>query len=199
MEASQRHHDDPDLLSRWMAHEIAEAMYAADAEGPGSPAADRARTLILELWERRTTWPRGWPPEEAVKQLRGLAPANAPFPRVEVDAGSPWLAHAAGLMRIASDESRTFLMAGLLQTGVDAQREALKGATGDDDDVWTLRRLVDLHDEALRWAADADGTTPEEVAALARAELELLAARRQELIAAVIEDRTQPPQEDRPQ
>lgn len=170
-----------------MAHEIAAAMQAAEAEGQASPAGDRARTLIMELWERRAIWPNGWPPRRAAQRLQALDPSHRP-PTPVADDGTPWTAHVAELQRIAVDELRVFVGVGLLQDGTDSEREALEGAVGDDDDMWTLRGLVSLHDAALAWVGGKGAATPDELAALARGELEAIEARRRELVEAFLAD-----------
>jgi hypothetical protein len=54
----------PDLLGRWMAHRIAELITLADkADGDAaSRLQETASKAILDLWEHRSSWPRGWPP-----------------------------------------------------------------------------------------------------------------------------------------
>jgi hypothetical protein len=168
-----------------MAHEIADALTAAHADGHGSPAADRARRLILDVWTHRTAWPYGWPPEQAVRRLRALAPAETLGER-EADAESPWLDQIAQLQRIAAEETRLWIMAGLLQTGVDAETGGVNLALDDDDDVWALRRMVDLHDQATRWAEEAGASEPGAIHELVVGQMGTLADERRRLLDAII-------------
>ncbi len=66
-----------DTLSRWLAHHVAGLLGAAEqAELQRAPdAGDRAaqaRAAILDLWEHRSAWPRGWPPPRAAALVRLL-------------------------------------------------------------------------------------------------------------------------------
>jgi len=67
-----------DTLTRWLAHHIASLLHEAD-EASRLGAADaevrasNARAAILELWEHRSAWPKGWPPPGVAQMVRLLA------------------------------------------------------------------------------------------------------------------------------
>jgi hypothetical protein len=71
--------ESTDTLSRWMAHRVAELMERAERArtkaARGSAETD-CEALILRLWERRTSWPEGWPPPSAATALERLASAE---------------------------------------------------------------------------------------------------------------------------
>lgn len=73
-----------DILSRWLAHHIAELMQAADtAQRQGTPdeaalTAKQCREAILQLWAHRTDWPEGWPPPQAAKMAKRLKRLDDP-------------------------------------------------------------------------------------------------------------------------
>jgi hypothetical protein len=66
-----------DTLTRWLAHHTARLINTAEqAAARQDPDADNraaeARAAILDLWEHRSAWPRGWPPDRAAALVRLL-------------------------------------------------------------------------------------------------------------------------------
>ena len=152
--------ESTDTLSRWMAHRVAELMERAE-HARTKAARDSAETdceaLILRLWERRTSWPEGWPPPSAATALERLAsaeeePDDFGFSRNRaVDSGErTWLGTLlliADLSRIEVDIWRDAALLELddseINDWLDNQAERLS-----DDERATLKRLINGGDRA---------------------------------------------------
>ena len=62
-----------------MAHRLAELMQRAEharTKAARDNAGQDCESLILRLWERRSSWPEGWPPPSAATALERLASAE---------------------------------------------------------------------------------------------------------------------------
>lgn len=179
-----------DTLGRWMAHRLAELMERADAameDADREVARKGATDLVLQLWNHRSSWPHGWPPEASA----AIAGISRPSRRVPKDAtGSPWLDSLAELEILQSRERRTWVDLGLLDFDVESERRAVGELTGADADE--ERRAVE---GVIRmWESGAKEMTAaigdEAVSPVARAHegltrLSELDARREELKAGV--------------
>lgn len=67
--------DRPTLMTRWMAHRIAELMQAADdaeTEEERESAQSKCTDLILRLWERRKHWPYGDPLQRVSETISAI-------------------------------------------------------------------------------------------------------------------------------
>ncbi|MFE7184267.1 hypothetical protein [Streptomyces erythrochromogenes] len=73
-----------DMLTRWIAHHIADLITRADHARMAGTAeeathtAEQCRRAILDLWAHRTAWPNGWPPPGAKRMAEILNSIDAP-------------------------------------------------------------------------------------------------------------------------
>lgn len=136
--------ESTDTLSRWMSHRIAQLMDdAAHARTRAlrDEAGEACESLILRLWERRTAWPRGWPPPVAVKVLDRLSvPEVDPDvyrfyrPRPVDEGARTWTDTFPLIADLQRAELEIWRDAGLLEVDVAELREWLEHHADDMDD-----------------------------------------------------------------
>jgi hypothetical protein len=183
--------DEPDLLSRWISHELSAAIAAVEIARSAKArreAIASATDLIVRLWAHRTHWPRGWPPEAAKRRISQLESRITAWAESPESSGSAWFDGAKDLDLVAVQELQLWWQLGLLEQGVEAQRALLDRLPepADDepesDDIRLLRREIELHDEAKAWAEAHEAKTTADVRELARARFRALAAQRSKLV-----------------
>lgn len=192
----QTGHGEPDLLSRWMAQEIAAALKQVDSARSSASrqrAVAAATELILDLWERRATWPSGWPPPGAQRRISRLTeqtkPSRAVTPHPD-SSGSVWIDRSDELFRISNEELRLAYGLGLFELGVEDSRKAVDAAgpffgypgEEEDSDIATLRLEVAIHDDLLQSAQDAGAKTNAAIRDFAENRFAELAAERSKLV-----------------
>jgi hypothetical protein len=139
-----------------MAHRIAElfdlsekARRKADRESAAREVGD----LILRVWERRTSWPTGWPPETAA-HLTELLSDRYPRYRSDEEQGSPspWLDALQRLERVHWREKQILLQAALADLDLGDERRALKryGDVLGDNELGLLKSLTSAQESAFR-------------------------------------------------
>lgn len=151
-----------DTLSRWIAHRVAELMERAErarTKAARDSAARECESLILRLWERRTSWPQGWPPPSAARALERLTSAEEEpnefgiyRQRVVDDGDRTWLGTLpliADLQRMELDAWRD---AGLIEVDVAEINDWLnqQGANLPDGERAAFQRLLASADRAHR-------------------------------------------------
>ena len=177
-----------------MAHRLAELIEQGEASRPGK-ARETARLaaadLILRIWERRTSWPRGWPPANAATILTELDPP--PYRHHEAPSGSPWLDSLGRLDQLHGQERRIWANAALVDFDFDSERRALDEADAEllDDERETLEGLVRRRERAVEeivraLSATELPTAAVDRAAVTKAQLEKVTEQRQELLSEVI-------------
>jgi hypothetical protein len=145
-----------------MSHRIAELMDLAEharTKSAREAAAQQCESVILRLWDRRTSWPKGWPPPTAAAALDRLSSAEDQpdefgfYRQGVVDKGErTWL----GTLPLIADLHRTELDiwrdAALVDLDVREIAEWLKqhkeNLSDEDQDV--LEQLVEGHERARR-------------------------------------------------
>lgn len=187
--------NDPDLLTRWIAHQLAEVIATVEKARSArarNEALLTATELVCCLWRHRTSWPDGWPPEPARRRLAQLETPRASWLPAEPRTGSAWIDRIAELEELSRAEKRLWWQIGLLETGVEDQRDALARLPDDadelDDLVW-LRSEIRLHDDAFAWVREEKLRSRKAVRERAAAELAKLAERRAALVAEVVASR----------
>lgn len=203
--SAKRSPAEPDLLSRWIAHEIADAMKAVDRARSAvarQRAVRHATDLILSLWEHRSAWPSGWPPEPArarIEQLDDRRSGNS-----AKKTGSPWLDRFLDLFSLWLDEGRLWWKLGLLEKGVEEERialEALPKAEDEEFDLEILEREIKLHDAAQAWLDENDASTKAKAKALVEKTFGQIATQRRalqkEALAAMKSPRSSPGRKSR--
>jgi hypothetical protein len=183
--------DSPDLLTRWIANEIAAALTAVDRSKSAAArnrAVEHATNLILSLWSHRSDWPQGWPPEptrgmiaQLTKSRRHEAPPDP--------TGSPWIYRLEDLTDLWAEEARLWWKLGLLELGVEDQRQILAlGLAADDEfDLRRIKQDVELHDEAKAWLRSNNATAAKKARVVIERRLKQIASRRKKLNAEVLE------------
>lgn len=97
-----------DTLSRWMAHRVADLISQGEQD---EARRAEATDLIMRLWERRGTWPQGWPPPTMDRVLRWLDP-NRRTP--EESRSSPWSSRLARIDNALQAELTLWMSLALL-------------------------------------------------------------------------------------
>ncbi len=142
-----------DTLSRWMAHRTAELINKANKARRNTEREifkEKATDLILRLWERRTSWPQGWPPETVALVLERLENDKHVFGGYKESTGSPWLDRLWKLKEIQSREYALWLDAALADFDVEQERKSLENYRLDlrEDEKNALERFLDRHEGA---------------------------------------------------
>ena len=187
LEAGKRRPGEPDLLSRWIAQEVARAIAAAErsrTEAARREAITHASDLILKLWEHRSDWPDGWPPEDARRRAEQFTQSRATDAEPG-KSGSPWLDRLRELEDIWLEEGLLWWRLGLLETGVETSRnlvEALPEDRRSGPDIDLIRREVKLRDLGEAWLRERGADTKQKARELIEETLEEHARRRHELL-----------------
>jgi hypothetical protein len=148
-----------DLLVHWVAHRLAEHMQRAErarTKRDREDARDAAALLITRLWEARAGWSTGWPPggtkllEQALDRLDrwGQETDDEPLP--------PWLSTLRTLDELHHRERRVWIHAAFLELDTITVRRALEAAPegpNDSEDLQSLRKQLEVADEAAAWIA----------------------------------------------
>jgi hypothetical protein len=150
------------------------AALAAECEG-----------LILRVWERRSSWPQGWPPVEAAQALARLMPPHGVYRDHRAFEPATWLDALARLAELQTKEMRLVLRAGLLDSPASEIEEWLGGQEAhlDSDEMNVLEQLLELKAEA-----ELAAKSPEARACLTADALEEVALERQQLFGQVVEN-----------
>ncbi len=182
-----------------MAHRIAELLDVSEKarrKGDRESAARQVEDLVLRVWEARSNWPNGWPPETAARITELLADR---YPRYrsdeEQESPSPWLDALQGLERVHWREKQILLQAALADLDLGDERRALEcyGDALGDNGLGLLKGLTSAQESALAALLNA---LDEDEAALAaptrRGEataerLRSLAEEREELVNTVLQ------------
>jgi len=170
-----------------MSHRIAELIdrgnRAASAKARNKAEAE-ATELVLRLWAHRSNWPKGWPPQSAVKVLAALDPQ--PYGAKGPPSGSPWLDSLYRLDDLQTRERQLWIDFGLLDLGLEAEQRALRDDSADlrDDEREVLERLIGQRDRAAREHFDSTvPATPKARAEVSRRKLADLGLELRQLIA----------------
>jgi hypothetical protein len=142
-----------DTLSRWMAHRIAELINNANKarrNAERETLKEKATNLILRLWERRSSWPQGWPPKTVALVLERLENNKHVFGGYKERTGSPWLDSLWKLDMIQSREHALWLDAALADFDVEQERKTLEkhGLDLKEEEKNTLEQFLDRHERA---------------------------------------------------
>jgi hypothetical protein len=144
-----------------MCHRIAELMgdsETARTKAARKAAADECGELILRLWEKRSAWPKGWPPPSAAIVLERLAdPDSSPWAyRKDVDPeeANSWLATFPLILELQSSEIDIWRQAALAEVDVEDAREWLKkhGKQMEVEERETLEDIIRAADSSREWA-----------------------------------------------
>lgn len=148
-----------------MAHRLAELMERADAttEDAGREATRKEATdLVLRLWDHRSSWPHGWPPEASA----AIAGVSLRSRRASEDAtGSPWLDSLEELDSLQLRERQIWINLGLLDFDVDAERRVVEELVGEDEAkerraIESVIGLWDAADGAVQESMGAEIQSP---------------------------------------
>lgn len=170
--------ESTDTLSRWMAHHVAEAITRAEK---GSRKHKEAATdLILRLWDHRTSWPKGWPPEEAEEFRRGLRDDRYPERSDEAEEPNPWLAGIVALTDLHRAEYRVWRRLAFAEASFVEELTRWSQEDLDRKERLLLASLLVDRDEAVSNFAERAGeaNTAEERIAIARDEIRAIGQRR---------------------
>lgn len=178
-----------DTLSRWMAHRVAELVQQAE-EG-NHDAKKEAAELITSLWERRSAWPRGWPPPETTQAVRRLTASTERHQSREADPAYRWLTRLVALDETHEVERAIWLRLALGELDLNDEIAAAEAheSSLDDDERLLFKTLEVRSREAREYFAEKlakDG--PLARVQLAKDELVVAAERRNALFAAAEQD-----------
>ena len=191
IEAGKRRPGEPDLLSRWIAQEVATAIAAVERSRTNATrreAVTHASDLILKLWEHRSHWPNGWPPADARRRAEQLTQPSAMEANPETS-GSPWLDHLRDLEGIWLEEAVLWWQLGLLETGVETSRKLVEALPADQrtgTDIDVIRKEVKLRDLGEAWLKAGGANTKQKARELVEKTLKGHAQKRSELLNATL-------------
>jgi hypothetical protein len=151
-----------DTLGRWMAYRVAELITRAEeADGDAAEAfKNQASKAILELWDHRTAWPRGWPPaavkgvEEALINQR-----DHPWAQLVLPKRPTWLEAVAVLRQLQADELAAWIDRALIECPIDQAEEWLNqhGTLMDEDERGISSLVIALARRARGGTSVVDG------------------------------------------
>lgn len=188
-----------DPLVYWMVQEIAAAMAAVEkarSEAARRKAVEAASDLILKVWQERSSWPSGWPPESIARRVACIErtrPRRAPLK----PSGSPWADRLTELESLWLREASLWWKMGLLEIGAD-DAKALVGLLPDvdgaeqDSDIEIVNFELDLLSEALQEASEAGTRSIASRRDQANKELRKISAERRKLLKEVLAQRPRP-------
>lgn len=165
-----------DTLARWLAHYLAEKMerIAFAPEGPAKEADRReCMDLILNLWERRQTWPLSAPLKDVADRLDELLPPKPSFfhakPKTSSDSFQELL---HGLEELHHKEIQICLAGWVAGLNLDNDRQYLQNHPEhlNEDELRIIQRLVEIQDHMLSPEAHLGGDSCPNFAALSKAE-----------------------------
>ncbi|ANY23601.1 hypothetical protein DLJ61_13140 [Gordonia terrae] len=171
-----------DTLSRWMACRVAELISVAEMD---AAARGEATDLILRLWERRSSWPHGWPTESIARALHWFDKPGRSVANVD-GALSPWPHKLAEIQTLLKSEFELWMMIAVNSENIlpDSGNEELgalellDGYLNDDEAEYSrLLRSLRIEQKSTRTSKFA-GLNPKELANQVREEIEDLSTRR---------------------
>ncbi|QUC62922.1 hypothetical protein IOD14_42620 [Streptomyces sp. A2-16] len=147
--------DDSTLLSRWMALRIAQLMRDVEEADDASVREEAARTcedLVLRVWEARSNWPQGWPPESARQVVSGLEEPS-PWRRArmpEQDDDVSWWTVLPAALDLLSEEQALWRLTALADVDPSDIRAWLeqRGATLGEEERKQLESIADAAEHA---------------------------------------------------
>ncbi len=152
-----------------MCHRIAELMRESEkarTKAARTAAANECAELILRLWEKRSAWPRGWPPASAASLLTKLADLDSHrWPRERGDEdreAESWLETFPLLQELQASEISIWREAALAEIDVEDASEWLMnhGNQMEEEERETLEMIVRMAEssaERLEWSASMRG------------------------------------------
>jgi hypothetical protein len=146
-----------------MAHRIAELLERAETSrrrADREVAAHEAQELILRVWERRSAWPDGWPPEAAEQIVKVLSPDRYPHAGPREDETADWIAVKRGLERIQEKEHQLLLDAYVADLDLAEERRALEvlGSELSKSESELLEALTARHERVMTELLEALGS-----------------------------------------
>lgn len=122
------HGDQDDPTAVWIGTRIAELMHNAEHAPTADARASAARDcqdLVLAAWQRRRSWPQGWPPTSVAVVSAALAPGKSPALRL--GSGEPGPGWSGRLREVLASIERERQVWTLL---------ALREIDGDEVQTW---------------------------------------------------------------
>lgn len=154
-----RDRSSEDLLVHWVAHRLAEHMQRAErarTKRDREEARDAAALLITRLWETRAGWSTGWPPEATKLFKHALGRSDRWGEETSDEPLPPWLSSLGTLDHLHHREQRVWIHAAFLELDNVAVRRAVEAAPeglNDSEDLQSLRKQLEVADEAAAWIA----------------------------------------------
>jgi hypothetical protein len=187
--------ESTDTLSRWMAHHIAEAI--TRAEKGRRKDKDAAADLILRLWEHRTSWPNGWPPEQAETFRRGLRDDRYEPRSASADDKNPWLARIGELSELHREEYEVWRRLAFAEASFEEELARWSEEDLEQKEKLLLTSLLADQKEAVSNFAERAGeaNTPRDRIEVAKEELRAVGRKRGALfrkVASEVRDRSEP-------
>jgi hypothetical protein len=178
--------ESTDTLSRWMVHYIAEVITRADKGSRKDKEA--AADLILRLWDHRTNWPNGWPPEEAEEFRLRLRDDRYPKRSDPTEGGNPWLARIGELSELHHEEYKVWRRLAFAEASFEDELKRWSEEELNETEESYLASLLSGREEAVSNFAERIGesNTLEERIEVAREEVQKIGRRRGALFRKVV-------------
>jgi hypothetical protein len=153
---------------------------AAEKCLPVASSAVAAADLILRLWDHRTSWPKGWPPEEAEEFRRGLRDDRYPERSDQAEEPNPWLAGIGELADLHREEYRVWRRLAFAEASFEEELTRWSEEDLDKKEELLLASLLADREEAVSNFAERAGeaNTVEERIAIAREDVRAIGRRR---------------------
>jgi hypothetical protein len=178
-----------------MAHYIAEAI--TRGEKGRRKDKEAAADLILRLWDHRTTWPTGWPPEEAEQFRRGLRDGRYTDQSDSSDEVNPWLAGIGELSELHREEYRVWRRLAFAEASFEEELGRWSEEDLDKKEEMYITSLLMDREEAVSDFTERAGesNTPEDRIEVAREEVRAIGRKRGALFRRVAAEIRRRPEE----
>lgn len=134
-----------DFVAAWIGMRIAQLMHDAEhasTDAARAAAATACQELVLAAWERRQSWPRGWPPRGVSDVAAALDRLTSPHPTPRVmGSGAGWAGQLDEVLQSMQREQRLWTLVALRDLDADELDDWASAGTLDADEEAALREL----------------------------------------------------------
>ncbi|WP_117213555.1 hypothetical protein [Allorhizocola rhizosphaerae] len=144
--------DSSRLLERWLAFRIAELVFQIDNAASADRQAEVMQActdLVLQVWNSRQRWQRGWPPESAAAIIDALRKDRSPWEprrRQRSEGEMSWAETMSSLELLQKEERQLWQLVAIGSTDMSDTDSWLKSADWamEGDEKTTLAELSEI-------------------------------------------------------
>lgn len=134
-----------DIAAAWIGMRIAQLMHDAEhasTDAARAAAATACQELVLAAWERRQSWPRGWPPRGVSDVAAALDRIMSPHPTPRMmGSGAGWAGQLDEVLQSLQHEQRLWTLLALRDLDPDGLDAWLSAGTLEADEDAALHEL----------------------------------------------------------